>query len=233
MGWKASFIIVQHPEPTVPEEDLLRKLGFADFALFGDTTLDNCIHPGDKSLNIGSFNGCLVIADDHRLTEVLDLSTTPDRLVEHERILSDLYPGSEILSVACHSVVNYHLYSLAKGGQKIRYKRVVHGEPIREFGDRLPEEEEVYGFSMVIDGQRLFRSTYKDDDMYEMTEDQLMEAFTFGVARRLLGVEISTGDDEELMNDTVFRKYLAAKRAVPPPLPGAEKRSVWAKLFGK
>jgi len=236
MGWKASLIIVQHPEPAVPEEDLLRRLGFGGVTFTGDTTLDECIHPGDKSLNIGFFNYCLVIADDHQFTEALDLTKTPDQLVEHERILTALYPESQILSVACHSVVNYHLYSLVQGGQKLRYKKVVGGEPVREFGERIPEEEVVYGYSQVFDGKRLFRSTYKADDVYDMTEDQLMEAFTFGVAKRLLGVEISTGDDEELMNDTVFHKYLAAKRNAPkppPPLPGAEKRSVWAKLFGK
>jgi hypothetical protein len=239
MGWKASLIIVQHPEPAVPEEVLLQQLGFPDVTLSGDTTLDACVYPRDKSLNIGAYNGCLVLADDHQLTDALDQTRTPDRLVTHERILTALYPASEILSVACHSGVNCHLYSLVKSGQKLRYKKVVYGEPLREFGERLPDEEAVYVYSKVIAGQRLFRSTWKNDDVYDMTEDQLMEAFTFGVAKRLLGVEISAGKDAELMNNTPFRKYLTVKPVLlkePPPQPPEEYPwlpSWWMKLFGK
>jgi hypothetical protein len=69
----------------------------------------------------------LMLADDYQITNALDLSKTPERLVERERILTGLYPDSETLSVACHSGVNYHLYSLVKGSRKLRYKRVVHG----------------------------------------------------------------------------------------------------------
>lgn len=127
------------------------------------------------------------------------------------------------------------MYSLVKGGRKLRYKWIMAEYPVREFGERLPEEEAVYGFSKVVDGQLLFRSTYKETDIYDMTEDQLMEDFAFGVAKRLLGVEISTVEGEELLDETVFHKYVAAKPPAKnlPPLPGAEKRSVWSKLFGK
>lgn len=67
MGWKASLVIVQHPEPLVLEEELLRQLGFPNVTFSGDTTLDECIYPRDKSLNIGFYNGCLIVADDYSL----------------------------------------------------------------------------------------------------------------------------------------------------------------------
>ena len=113
------------------------------------------------------------------------------------------------MTVACHSAVNYHLYSLVRNGQKIRFKKVVHGEPLIEFGDRMEQEEKVYASSKIIDGQRMFKSSFNDDDdVYDNTEDQMMEDFAFGVAARHLGVMISTSDDEELMFETQFRKYL-------------------------
>jgi hypothetical protein len=241
MGWKASLIIVQRPEPAIPEEELLHKLGFTNVTPSGNTTLEECIHPQDKSLNIGFYNGCLLLADDHQLTEDLDLTNTPDRLAKHEQILTALYPGGEILSVACHSAVNYHLYSLVHNGQKIRYKKVVSGEEVVEYGDRLPEEQEIYATSTLVNGQRMFRDPYRDDNVYDLTEDQLMESFTFGVAKRLLGVEIATGDDEELMDEIIFHKYRSVQQTAPKtpaPLPRNQtplprKLSWWERLFGK
>src|ERR1700722_18228468 len=191
MGWKASLIIVQHPGPAVSEEELLRRLGFPNYKLAVETTLEECIHPGDASFNIGYYNGCLVLADDYQLTEALEMGSTPEQVVGWEGVLSILYPESEILTVACHSAVNFHLYSLVKGGQKLRYKRITADVPLVEYGSRLPEEDVVYAYPKIVNGQRLFRSGYKDTDVYDMTEDQFLEDFTFGIAKRLLGVEIS------------------------------------------
>lgn len=113
--------------------------------------------------------------------------------------------------MACHSGVNYHLYSLVKNGQKIRFKKVVHGEAIIEYGDRIEEEQKLYADSKMIDGQRMFKGRFTEDEVYEYTEDQLMEDFTFGVAKRHLGVMISTDEDEQLMFETLFKKYTATK----------------------
>src|SRR5690606_28659931 len=151
------------------------------------------------------------ISDDYQLTTSLELSQTPHILSDYEKVLTDLFPDTEILTVACHSAVNYHLYSLVKNGQKLRFKKVVHGEPVIEYGERVEEEERVYAYSKIVDGQRMFRSTYKDDELYDNTEDQMMEDFAFGVAKRHLGVKISTSEDEELMFEIPFKKYAVSK----------------------
>jgi hypothetical protein len=39
-------------------------------------------------------------------------------------------------------------------------------------------------------------------------EDQMMEDFTFGVAKRLLGVRIDTEESDLLMEEVVFKKYI-------------------------
>ena len=242
MGFKASMIIIKEPSNAISDRDLLSKLGFPDFSFSGDTTLEECMYPDDKSINTGHFNNCLIISDDYQLTTSLEQSNTPQSLSEYENVLTGLYPNSEILTVACHSAVNYHLYSLVKDGQKIRFKKVVHGEPLIEYGNRIDEEEKVYAYSKVIDGQRMFRSTYKDDEVYDNTEDQMMEDFTFGVAKRLLGVMISTEEDEELMFEIPFKKYAATKltekRMVVQPKPVEvasvqTKRSWFSRLFTK
>jgi hypothetical protein len=213
MGFKTSMIIVQEPSDTINNEELLNSLGFSAFHLSGDTTFEECMYPNDKSINIGHYNNCLIISDDYQLTAALELSQSPQLLSEYEMILSELFPDQEILTVACHSAVNYHLYSLVKGGQKQRFKKVVHGEQLIEYGERIEEEKRVYQYSKIIDGQVMFRSPFQEDSDYDNTEDQMMEDFAFGIAKRHLGVMISTSEDEELMFQTPFKKYIRSKPA--------------------
>lgn len=222
MGFKVSMIIIKKPSSAIAETDLLKKLGLPGFSFRGETSFDESMYPQDKSVNIGSFNNCLLICDDYQLTVSLDNPENTQALSEYEKTLTEIYPDSEILTVACHSAVNYHMYSLVKNGQKIRYKRISAGEPLFEFGSRLEEEDRIYSFSKIIGGQRMFRSTYKDDEVYDNTEDQMMEEFAFGIAKRHLGVMISTPDDDVLLNATL-KKYSAndksGKKIEQPQIP--------------
>lgn len=240
MGFKVSMITVQRPIATISDEELMNRLGFTNVTFSGDTTFEECMYPSDKSVNIGHYNNCLIISDDYQLTTSLELSQTPHILSDYEKVLTDLFPDTEILTVACHSAVNYHLYSLVKNGQKLRFKKVVHGEPVIEYGERVEEEERVYAYSKIVDGQRMFRSTYKDDELYDNTEDQMMEDFAFGVAKRHLGVKISTSEDEELMFEIPFKKYAVSKVMVKkeevksaPVATEQTKSSWWSRLLKK
>lgn len=88
MGWKASLIIVQHPEPAVPELELLRQLVFGSVKLLGTWTLEEGLYPRDKSLSIGSYNDCLVLADDYQLTDALEATQSPGQLVATRKLLT-------------------------------------------------------------------------------------------------------------------------------------------------
>ncbi|RYD95971.1 MAG: hypothetical protein EOP50_07235, partial [Sphingobacteriales bacterium] len=187
MGYKASMIIIASPAPDVSDEEVLAALGFADIAFKSETTLEECIYPRDGTLNIGRYNGCLILCDDFRLTVQLERLQDPSAPAAYELALTHLFPDTEILTVACVSTVNAHLYSLVKGGRKLRYKEMNSDGELSEFGDRLGEEAPLYAQSKIIDGQRMFRGFDNTDTSYEYTEDQLMEDFTFGVAKRLLG----------------------------------------------
>lgn len=241
MGFKASMIMIQQPSAAITDAELLEKLGFDNFSFSGDITFEVCMYPNDKSINIGHYNDCLIIADDYQLTDALDLSETPNLLSDFEKILTNLSPGSEILSVACHSGVNYHLYSLVKDGQKLRFKKVVHGEPTIDYGDKIKEEESVYANSKLIGGQRMFKSMYNSDEVYDNTEDQMMEEFAFGVAKRHLGVMIlSPIESEELLFNTSFKKYVVRKVTIKKeeiqeaPITKEHKKESWlSKLFRK
>jgi hypothetical protein len=237
MGYKTSLVIVKQPSGNIRHEELLEKLGYPGFSFSTELTFDGCMYTSDKSFCIGHYNNCLIISDDYQLTDALDQNRDLGSLTGYEKVLTTLYPDSEVLSVACHSVVNYHVYSLVYKGQKIRYKRCVDGDDLREFGNRLEEEDNLYALSKMIGGQRMFRSPYTKDGEYEYTEDALMEDFTFGVAKRHLNVMISTGEDEELMN-VLFRQYVKAKPAErkvePVPKENIPARgSCFSRLFRK
>ncbi|GGB19729.1 hypothetical protein [Puia dinghuensis] len=216
MGFKSSMIIINKPAGEIDEAALLPALGFGNYSYAEDTTLEDCIYPRDKSVSFGRYNDSLIICEDYLLTEVLETNGAPEALAEYEKILTGLFPGSEVLTVACHSATNWHLYALAKDGERIRFKSISADTPVTEWGDRLEEEIAVYAHSKLIGGKLLFKSSWKDDEVYDNTEDQMMEDFAFGVAKRHLGVNISTGEDEELMSDTPFRKYTKPKRPAQP-----------------
>lgn len=213
------MIIINKPSVQVSEEELLARVGFKGFEFSNDTTFEEAMYPGDESISVGYYNNNIIINDDYKLTTEQERGDFPESLAAYEQTLTALFPDSEILSVACHSAVNYHLYSLVKNGQKLRFKTLTADTPLMESGERLPEEEAVYALSQEVDGQRLFRSPYSDEPVYDNTEDQMMEDFTFGVAKRHLGVMISSSEDEELMFHTSFRRYVRKQHTIGQQTP--------------
>ncbi len=213
MGFKSSIITIQNPNKTITDRELLDALGCEKFVYDSETTFEQCMHPSDESINVAVYNGCIVITDDFQLSSFLDQVGASD-LAAHEKALTSIFNNAEILTTACHSSINFHIYSLAQGGKKIRYKGIADGSPLVEFGEYLKEEKPIYANSTIVNGTRMFKSSYTENsDVYDNTEDQLMEDFTFGIAKRHLGIEIATAEDEELMNDIVFRKYVFATNA--------------------
>ncbi|MBL7939202.1 MAG: hypothetical protein JNL43_07575 [Flavobacteriales bacterium] len=199
------MIIVERPDLAVSDEQLLQELGLAPFATLQSQALELAVGSRDTSIGIGRFNGRLIITEGHQLTEKLERTKHPAALLPYEQTLSRLFPGSEVLSVACHSTSNYAMHSLVKDGVKLRYRRIdcdgkalVHGTP-------LAEEEPIYTRSQMIDGVRMFRRD-EPDAAYEFTEDQLMEDFTFEVAKRHLGVRLDR-DEADAVNDVELRMY--------------------------
>lgn len=200
MGWKLSMIIIQNPQNFRDEEFLLEKLGFKDYEYQEDTTLDECMYPEDESVNIGYYNGDIIICEDY---QIIDNFFTY-KLKKVEKTLIKIFPDSEILAVSCVSSANFHGYTLIKNNAK-RCK-VIGTEIGRcEYGEILEEEKEIYNKAMIKEGKIVWQHAHSPNE--DFIEDQLMEEFTFSIIKRLLGIYISSNEDEELMYETVFRKY--------------------------
>jgi len=80
MGFKSSMIIIKDASIKLADSDLLEKLRVKNFSFSGDTTLEECMYPTDKSFNIGEFNNCKIICDDYQLTTLLEMSDNPQNL---------------------------------------------------------------------------------------------------------------------------------------------------------
>ncbi|WMX13131.1 hypothetical protein [Aureispira sp. CCB-E] len=215
MGWKTSLIIIQNQNNFKDENAILKAINKEDYSYAKDVIFEDCMYFGDKSINIGYFNENIIICDDYQITsksfdnvEELNLN-----LIREEENLSKLFPSAEIISIACHSVVNYHAYSLIQKGKKVRVKVIASEgnlielglKPRVEFGLKTKEEEDIYARGFEKDGKFYWKDEF--DPEYEFTEDQLMEDFTFGFANRLLGVYIDSDEGKKLM-ETKFRKYV-------------------------
>jgi len=204
MGWKASMIIIENPDKFNDEKAILKAIRKTDFQIAGDTTFGAALYPRDESINIGHYKGNLVITDDYLVTtNSLERARSLELTIE-ERNLCKLFPKSEIIIVACHSVVNFHGYSLIQNGRKLRLKTISADHALLEFGERTIEEEKLYADSYQKDDANFWKDDAYPDEEY--TEDQLMEDFTFTMAKRRLGIQLDQTETDEWM-EIPFNKY--------------------------
>ena len=204
MGWNTSLIIIENKENYSNENELLKSLGFNDLEQKENTTFDVILNPKKNQIGIGYYNGNIIICDGYLLTTKSLEESESLNLAEYEKNLVKIFPESEIVTVSCVSSVNYHGYSLIQNGEKKRLK-IIDTEIKQEFGNRIEEESEIYKKSVEEDGKLLWKDENEDDAFY--TEDQLMEDFTFKIAKRRLGVQIDSQEGDELFENTEFKVF--------------------------
>ncbi len=229
MGWKVSMIIIENGAVPVSDETILSAIGMGHLKPLEDCTFEEAMYNRDAGIALGQVNNNTVICDKYLMTaesleRIQDLSLTAA-----ESSLSSLFPDTEILSVACHSTVNYHGYSLIKNGEKQRLKYITADEPRRAMGKDLEEEAAIYARSHRV-GEQYFWTI--DGDEYQ--EDQLMEEFTFELAKRRLGFRLDMSNDI-FFEERSFRKYGSAKgeeRKASISQEPKESKGFFRRLFG-
>ena len=204
MGWNTSLIIVENKENYSNENELLKNLGFDNFELIESTTFDEILNPKDNHIGIGYYNGNLIICDGYLLTTKSLEERENLNLADYEKSLVKIFPKSEIVTVSCISSINFHGYSLIQNGEKKRLKYVAV-EMKQEFGNRFEEENEIYKNSYEENGKLLWKDENDQDDFF--TEEQLMEDFTFKVAKRRLGLQIDMEEGKDLFENNDFTVY--------------------------
>ncbi|AWG21923.1 hypothetical protein FFWV33_10500 [Flavobacterium faecale] len=204
MGWNTSLIIIENREHFSDEVELLKILGFKNFEYKEDTSFDAILNPKENQIGIGYYNGNIILCDGYILTSKSLEGSENLNLVEYEKSLVKIFPDSEIVTVSCASSVNFHGYSLIQKGERKRLK-YVDSEIKQEWGNRFEEEVEIYKDSHIENEQLLWK--YDDDIEESFTEDQLMEDFTFKIAKRRLGVQIDNDEGDDLFKNTPFRVY--------------------------
>tara|TARA_B110000046_G_scaffold185709_1_gene228757 strand:+ start:919 stop:1656 length:738 start_codon:yes stop_codon:yes gene_type:complete len=224
MGWKTSLILIESKDNNVSDAEILKALGIGEIKSQSDSSFDAFNYLDDGSIAIGRVNGNLVICDGYYITEKSLEMPRSLRLCKEEKALCKLFPNSEMVSVACYSAINYHGYSLIQNGNKLRLKTISDGERARQFGKRTKEEDEIYKGSFVKK-----RATYWKDDLdpdEDIGEDQMMEDFTFEMAKRRLGVRLDGADGMEILNEP-FIKYFPVKPIKLTEVDEVPKKTSW------
>jgi hypothetical protein len=202
MSWKASMLIIENKNNFSNNEHLLDVLGLTGFAYTEDTDLDSSLWPGDESISIGYYNDNIIVCDD---CLILD-DFISDQQTEREKLLTNLFPNSEILAVACTGTTNFHGYAFIKNGKKLRVKSLNADDGFYyDIGEPIEEEKSIYSKSEIINGKRFWKFDNLPGDLF--AENQLMEEFTFGIAKRLLGVRMDHEESDFLMEEVIFKKY--------------------------
>lgn len=227
MGWKASLIIIEEKNNTATDEAILKAIGKTNYLANGSSYLEACMYPTDQSISIGRYRGNIIICDGNEVSMHTLENSQGLQLAKEEQALVDLFPKSEILTVACHSVVNFHGYSLIANGVKKRLKLIDSDTPKIAYGEPLEEEQLLYDTANLQNGSYVWK--YEDDPEEELTEDALMEDFTFGVAKRRLGVLLDGEDGDELMETIVFNRYQKSQNAEETNT-ATSKKTIWYKI---
>jgi len=210
MGWKASMLIVQNTSGIKTAEEIIQKIDNNYYKLAGEVTLEQGINPRDESIYIGFYNDNIVLTLDAEYI----LMSIIDGGGGIENRLNELCPNGEIMGIFCQSTTNMHGYFLNKNGDRVRHKMISFEGPRMESGERFEEEIEIYKKAKKEENGVEYWS-YGEDDSDRYEENQLMEDFTFGVAKRLLGVQLDHTEGEDLMFQVKFKKFIRAEKPTP------------------
>tara|TARA_B110000046_G_C13016331_1_gene408943 strand:+ start:1559 stop:2299 length:741 start_codon:yes stop_codon:yes gene_type:complete len=224
MGWKTSLILIESNNNIVTDAQVLKALGFGEIKSQSESTSDVYLNPDDGSIGIGRYNGNIIICDGYFVTEKSLEMPRSLRLCKEEKKLCKLFPNSEIVSVACHSAINYHGYSLIQNGKKLRLKTISDGERAQSYGKRTKEEEEIYKGSFVKKKATYWKTEL--DPKEDIGEDQMMEDFTFEMAKRRLGGRLDGAEGLEILPQS-FIKYFPVKPIKLTEQDMVSKKTTW------
>ena len=221
MGWKASIIIIHKPLQ-VDNEQLLKELGFDRLTKVKDELFEVVINPDNNRVYIGNYkNNLLICAPD------IPMHIIENNGVEAEKILTKLFPDSEICSIVLHSTVNLWGYSIIKRGERIRVRAgSAEDGTFIDLGEPLEEEENILNKSVIDEvGQRTY--AFEEIDNEVMTEDQVGENFVFAICSRYFGEELDYAD--ALLFETTLKGYSYNKVTdAAKPIPDGK---VWWKFW--
>jgi hypothetical protein len=224
MGWKGSFLIIEEKNNKADDATILKALGVDNYQFAGETSFADALYPGDGSVNIGHYNGNIIICDNFQFTRDAHSTNENLELSPEGKNLVSLFPQSEILSIAFHNMTNFHAYTIILNGKKVRFKAIDAETGIIEAGQRVAQEDEIYASSYQLDGRNFWKDNNDPED--DLSEDQLMERFSFSIARRRLGIMLDQPQGDELMLNVPFNKYInPEKPKKAEPLPNKQKEN--------
>ena len=210
MGWKAFNLFASSKSDgyfaSFPKLDSGKAREFVatldeHYESCGVSSLEVGLYPkSDDELYVGAFEHGLILGNIPLAEEVFQ-HTVPKAVAHACR----LYPGTEVLVVMLHSVVNLFGYAFFRGGRLMR-ARAGSAEDgiIVDEGAILDFERPLFAESVIEDGQRVFRRKH-GDETHTFDEAAFGEEFVMEACRPFLGCRLSQFDLWDLKME-LFRR---------------------------
>jgi hypothetical protein len=227
MGWKASCIFLSWGEPgylgSIPEHEpararqLIQELALGDvrssqriFLIGAPLSLpgltgarsDMALYPPSHSFELGVYEKGVIFADQ----QVFDCVKQPEKPIL-QKFLSK-YPGSSVMVLELHSVVDYCAFALYEQGRRVRAfcGDPEHGVQIDD-GALQPEEKQLFKDADVAPGMRSYAcSAAQSPGTNDQAVDELELAFA--LSARFFGMTLDQFDQELRLERFVRRSPL-------------------------
>ena len=193
-----SFLIIENTENIKNDAVILDTLYSFKYEFIKESTLENCKLPGEDQISIGYYKNQIILCDRMELVNVI-LENSFDLTFEEEeeQRLVDVFPLSEILTVAYIEDYDFYGYSLIKEGIKKRIKLLVDSSNYVDVG--APLEEEIYNSQLREEERKVVANN----------EQQLIKQVIFTLIKNKLGIDLNKAEAFEFMNDVTFKTYEA------------------------
>lgn len=149
MGWKISAIII-NSKKDIEEKQLLNLIGYKSLKELTPKVFDEIMMPPENEVYIAKYKENWIICE-----QDLAIKSFEEDISNEEKILTNYFKDTEILSLALHSAVDFWGYSIVENGKKLRVKASASQEGVFiDIGEPLKEEqfnEEPLGEDLVLE----------------------------------------------------------------------------------
>lgn len=189
MGWKTDLILIEGD--VVSREELLEVIGRPGYSIHKRGTCGDMFPP--RSLVIGAYSGCTLVADPKLPTSIIDYPAGQDA----NRLVAN-FADRQILCCVLHSVVNLAAFALYEKGELKRCFAASGDDGVfASTGKVLSAERKVTSqYAEISNGDG--EIVYVDDDGETFTLDALGEDIVFEIVSMMTGKRPDR--DEELFS---------------------------------
>ncbi len=198
MGWKIYLIVITNAA-SINTNDVAKKLGFDTLK----PTKEISIHEAqyESGISIGKYGDKIFIVSSDLVFKFYNNQPS-----EFEKRISEEFPNSEIAAITIYETSNLYGYNIIDNGKRRRVKSGADLETYVDYGDKLPEEDEVSKGRLFDDDElKEMKEDYSDTELKKVIDQEISVRATFLLTKRYLGKQFDDNEsDYEKIRVTKF-----------------------------